>query len=78
MNASQKELHCLKALLETFAQSTGLRVNLAKSCMISLNMSPQKAQLLAGVMGCNIQGMLFTYLGLPMGTTKPKVGHFAP
>jgi hypothetical protein len=40
MNASQKELHCLKALLETFAQSMGLRVNFAKSCMVSLNMSP--------------------------------------
>jgi hypothetical protein len=38
----------------------------------------QKAQLLAGVMGCNIQGIPFTYLGLPMGTTKSKVRHFAP
>jgi hypothetical protein len=33
---------------------------------------------LEGVMGCNIQGMHFTYLGLPMGTIKPKVAHFAP
>jgi hypothetical protein len=78
MKASQKELHCLKALLETFAQSTGLRVNFVKSCMVPLNMSPQKAELLAGVMGCNIQGVSFTYLGLPIGTTKPKVVHFAP
>jgi hypothetical protein len=77
MKASQKELHCLKALLETFAQSTGLRVNFSKSYMVPLNMSSQKAQLLARVMGCNIQGMSFTYLGLLMGTTKPKVGHFA-
>jgi hypothetical protein len=29
-------------------------------------------------MGCNIQGMTFTYLGLPMATAKPKVVHFAP
>jgi hypothetical protein len=46
--------------------------------MVPLNMSPQKAQLLVDVMGCNIQGMHFTYLDLPMGTTKPKVDHFAP
>jgi hypothetical protein len=78
MKASQKELHCLKALLETFEQSTGLRVNFAKSCMVPLNMSPQKAELLAGVMGYNIQGNPFTYLGLPMGTAKSKVVHFAP
>jgi hypothetical protein len=78
MKASQKELLCLKALLETFAQSMGLRVNFAKSCMVPLNMSPQKAKLLAGVIGCSIQGMPFTYLGLPMGTTKSKVVHFAP
>jgi hypothetical protein len=40
MKASQKELHCLKALLETFAQSTGMKVNFSKSCMVPLNMSP--------------------------------------
>jgi hypothetical protein len=78
MRASQRELLCLKALLETFAQSTRLRVNYAKSCLVPLNMSPRKADLLAGVMGCNIQGMSFTYLDLPMGSTKPKVEHFAP
>jgi hypothetical protein len=53
-------------------------INFVKSFLVPLNMSPQKAELLAGVMGCNIQGMPFTYLGLPMGTTKPKIEHFAP
>jgi hypothetical protein len=31
----------------------------------------------AGVFGCQIQDMPFTYLGLPMGTTKPRVEHYA-
>jgi hypothetical protein len=31
LKASQRELLCLKALLETLAQSTGLRVNFAKT-----------------------------------------------
>jgi hypothetical protein len=75
MKASQKDLHCLKALLETYAQSTRLRVNFSKSSTVPLNMNPQKAKLLVGVMGCNIQGMPFT---LPMGTTKSEVVHFAP
>jgi hypothetical protein len=78
MRASQRELLCLKALLESFAQSTGLRVNYAKSCIVPLNMSDEKAEILAGVFGCKIQGMPFTYLGLPMGTTKPRLEHYPP
>jgi hypothetical protein len=41
-------------------------------------MSVEKAQKMAGVFGCMIQEMPFTYLGLPMGTTKPKIEHYAP
>jgi hypothetical protein len=46
--------------------------------LVPLNMSPHKDELMAGIIGCNIQGMSFTYLGLPMGITKPRVEHFAP
>jgi hypothetical protein len=41
-------------------------------------MNAEQATLLAGVFGCKLQDMPFTYLGLPMGTTKPRVEHFAP
>jgi len=41
-------------------------------------MTNEKAQMLAGVFGCKIQSLPFTYLGLPMGTTKPRVEHYAP
>jgi hypothetical protein len=64
MRAPQKELFCLKGLLESFGQSTGLRINYAKSCIVPLNMSQDKVELLAGVFGCQIQGMSFTYLGV--------------
>jgi hypothetical protein len=43
LKASQKELICLKALLETYAQSTGLRVTFAKTGMIPINLSPKRA-----------------------------------
>jgi hypothetical protein len=39
MKADQRHLLCFKAILETFAQSTGLMVNFSKSCMVPLNMS---------------------------------------
>jgi hypothetical protein len=77
MMASQRELRSLKAPLETFAQSIGLRVNFSKSYLVPLNMIQEKAEIIAGVFGCQIQDMPFTYLGLPMGTTKPRVEHYA-
>jgi hypothetical protein len=41
-------------------------------------MSSKKVDIMAGVFGCHIQEMPFTYLGLPMGTTRPRVEHFEP
>jgi hypothetical protein len=76
MKASQRELFTLKGLLESFSQSTGLRVNYRKSCLVPLNLSAEKAQQLARVFGCKLESLPFTYLGLPMGTTKPRVVHF--
>jgi hypothetical protein len=64
-------------MLETFGQSAGLRVNYAKSCMVPLNLIEQQTKNLATVFCYKIQGMLFTYLGLPMGSTKPRIEHFA-
>jgi hypothetical protein len=78
LQASQKQLLCLKALLETFALSTGLRVNYAKSGMVPHNITDEKARLMIGDFGCSLQEMPFTYLGLPMGTSRPKVEHYAP
>jgi hypothetical protein len=43
MKASQHELFTLKGLLESFAQSTGLRVNYMKSHLAPLNLSDDKA-----------------------------------
>jgi hypothetical protein len=78
IKASRRELLCLKDLLETFAQTTWLRVNYAKSGLVPLNLTPEKTGIMTGVFGCKIQSMSFTYLSFPMGSTKPKVEHFAP
>jgi hypothetical protein len=62
--------------LESFSQSTGLRVNYKKSCLVPLNLLPEKVPQLAGVFGCKLGTLPFTYLGLPIGTTKARVDHF--
>jgi len=78
MQADARQLFCLKALLQSFATSTGLKVNFHKSCLIPINVPSHKVPLLTGVFGC-VEGQLpFTYLGIPLGTTKPLVKDYAP
>jgi hypothetical protein len=58
--------------LGQFATFTGLEVNFHKSMILPINVSDDKMQKLAAVLGCQVGSLPFTYLGLPMGTTKPK------
>lgn len=67
-----------KSLLESFAASTGLRVNFHKSNLIPINVDDAKAGLLAEAIGCKVGQMPFTYLELPVGTTRPSVQEFLP
>lgn len=46
--------------------------------MIPINVPEEKTEILAGTFGCNIGSLPFTYLGLPVGTTRPKIIDFAP
>jgi hypothetical protein len=41
-------------------------------------MTAEKAELMIGVFDCKVQEMPFTYLGLPMGATRPRVEHYGP
>jgi hypothetical protein len=72
------QLMALKNLLEAFAQATGIRVNYAKSSMMDINVTEQRLQDLVAVFGCAVGQLPFTYLGLPLGTTKPTVEDMSP
>jgi hypothetical protein len=78
LRADARQLVFLKALLHTFAELTGLCVNYRKSQMYSINVPHEKMVILASTFGCDIGSMPFTYLGLPMGTTKPKIDELVP
>lgn len=41
-------------------------------------MTEDRAGHLAATMGCKVGVMPFTYLGLPLGTTKPTIDEFLP
>lgn len=47
MEASSRQLRCLKELLETFGESSGLQDNFAKSCLVPINVDATLASHLA-------------------------------
>lgn len=64
--------------MQTFSESTGLKVNYGKSCLVPINIDNDRASQLAGEFGCLVGSFPFTYLGLPLGITKPQVRDYAP
>ena len=76
--ALDSQLIALKDMLHNFAASTGLRVNFTKSSLIPINMSEEEGARIAALLGCSVGSMPFTYLGLPMGTSKPTIYDLLP
>lgn len=76
MEASRRQLLFLKAILNSFAESTRLRVNFHKSNIYPINVSTQKMDISAMTFQCQIGTFPFTYLGIPMGLTKPTLKAF--
>lgn len=64
--------------LHSFGISTGLKVNYAKSSMVPINISEQELDHLARTFNCAKGSLPFTYLGLLLGLTKPRVVDFSP
>jgi hypothetical protein len=76
--AEMDQVLALKEILHKFYVSTGLKVNYHKSCMVPINVPGEAMHQLANAFGCQVATLPFTYLGLPLGTTKPKIQHFSP
>jgi hypothetical protein len=68
----------LKSVLLSFSESAGLKVNYNKSFMVPINISEEKLNHLVSTFGCAKGSLPFTYLGLPLGITKPRVEDFLP
>jgi hypothetical protein len=78
LEAYPKQLFVLKALLNSFADLTGLKVNYTISNIYPINVSDEKMEILSMTFNCQIGTYHFPYLGLPLGLTKPKVEDFLP
>jgi hypothetical protein len=73
MEACPLQLITLKALLNTYADSLGLKVNYSKLVMVPINISQERLQHLAATFNCQAGSLPFTYLGLPLGTHQPSM-----
>ena len=78
LQADVHQLAHLKGILDDFALSTGLTVNYSKSAMYPINVPSDDMETLAATLGCQVGSLPFTYLGLPMGTTKPRMTDLTP
>lgn len=78
MPADARQLTSLKVIQQNFVASTGLKVNFRKSFLVPINVDEAKWSELIGSLGCQLGTMCFTYLGLPLGTTRPSVREFMP
>jgi hypothetical protein len=78
MEACSRQLIALRALLHSFGESTGLKVNYQKSFMVSINTTNDRLLMLARTFGCELGTLPFTYLGLPLSLNKPRAIDFSP
>jgi hypothetical protein len=78
MQACPQQPFALKGILNAFADSTGLKVNYSKSSMVLINISHDRLQHLASTFHYQTGSFPFTYLGLPLYSTKPTIQDCLP
>lgn len=78
MPACPRQAAQMKRILLDYATSVGLSINFHKSTLVPINIDQTTASSLPQIFGCVIGQMPFTYLGLPMGTTRPTIMDLMP
>ena len=78
MPPEENQLLALKKMLLVFSQSTRLAINYHKSSMVPINVSLKETNRLAAIFFCQVGKIPFTYLGLPVGTTRPRTVDLMP
>jgi hypothetical protein len=78
MEAYPIQLITLKSILNTFAKSTSLKVNYAKSSLYPINISQERLPHLAATFHYKPGSPPFTYLGLPLRINRPSIQDCLP
>ena len=78
MPAEESQIRELKLLLQKKSTTTGLKINFDKSWVIPFNVEASMLSSLALNVKCQHGSSRFTYLGLPVGTVRPKIQDLTP
>jgi hypothetical protein len=76
MSAYSAQLNNLEAFLDNLAASIWLRDNYQKTSMSTINTHANIVINLNEGFGWGVEILIFTYLNLPIGTTKPRIEYF--
>ncbi|XP_071687390.1 uncharacterized protein [Rutidosis leptorrhynchoides] len=68
-----RELGNIIQLLNVFYLVSGLKINVAKSHVYGIGVSPQIVNMVAGYFGCSVGSFPTTYLGIPIGSNMKLV-----
>jgi hypothetical protein len=72
------QVKALKDTLEKYSKSIGLRITYSKLQMIPINVDDELMVQLSEEFRCQVGSMPFTYLGLPLETTRPIMSDLMP
>nr|XP_040243927.1 translation initiation factor IF-2-like [Aegilops tauschii subsp. strangulata] len=78
MPACAMQAAVIKKILVDYADSIGLKINFHKSTLIPINVEEDLTNRLAAIFECSVGSLPFTYLGLPMGTSRPSIHELMP
>jgi hypothetical protein len=78
LSADGQQVLALKEMLQKFSLSTGLKINYHKLSLLPINVSDDQTKELVDIFGCQVAALPFAYLGLPLGTTRPKISDLQP
>jgi len=70
--ANTKSIFNIKAILQCFKLSSGLRVNFVKSRIGGLGLDQVVLQQFAAILNCNTMVAPFIYLGMPVGGSHKR------
>jgi hypothetical protein len=71
-------VRALRAVLNLFADMSGLKVNFQKSLLVGVNISDSWLTEVASIMNCKVGKILFLYLGLSIGGDPRKLVFWEP
>jgi hypothetical protein len=73
-----EDVQCLKAILDSFALPTGLKINYAKTTVVPIHLDESKADQCISILGCKREAFPQMYLGLPLSMNKLQNAAFTP